>query len=92
MLLRGFYGYGQSLLFSYPGTWFSILHWVGFGILIFLFVSLIVSLKKRSLLEQREAVTRGIDILIERYSRGEISAETFKEMKAELEAAAEKSK
>ncbi|HRS04829.1 MAG TPA: SHOCT domain-containing protein [Treponema sp.] len=91
MLLRGFFGYGPSFWSAYPGTWFYILHWVGLGILIFLFVSLIISFKKKSKLEKYEAVTKGLDILIERYARGEISAETFKAMKAELEAA-EKSK
>ncbi|HPC72257.1 MAG TPA: SHOCT domain-containing protein [Treponema sp.] len=54
-------------------------------------MSLILSFKKKSKLEKYEAVTKGLDILIERYARGEISAETFKAMKAEPEAA-EKSK
>ncbi len=33
-----------------------------------------------------DAKRRGIDILIERYARGEIDAETFRAMKAVLEA------
>lgn len=36
--------------------------------------------------DRMESKGRGIDILIERYSRGEIDAETFRSMKAELDA------
>jgi len=30
-------------------------------------------------------VSKGLDILIERYTRGEIDSDTFKQMKSELE-------
>ncbi|WP_304226177.1 SHOCT domain-containing protein [Gracilinema caldarium] len=79
MLLRGFYGYAGI-------GWFSILHWAGIGILLVLIVWLIISFSRKGHYAKQESVTKGIDILIERYARGEISAETFKAMKSELEA------
>lgn len=86
MLLRGFYGYGGNGWFEYPWPWFSILHWVGFGILLVFIVWLIISISKKRHYAKQDAVSKGIDILIERYAGGEISAETFKAMKSELEA------
>jgi uncharacterized membrane protein len=35
--------------------------------------------------DRRDATQRGIDILIERFARGEIDGETFKKMKAQIE-------
>ncbi|MCA1949065.1 MAG: SHOCT domain-containing protein [Treponema sp.] len=86
MLLRGFYGYSGTGWFAYPWTSFSVLHWVGFGILLVFIVWLIISFGRKGHYAKQEAVTKGIDILIERYARGEISADAFKAMKAELEA------
>lgn len=41
--------------------------------------------KKRGYYEKQDAISKGIDVLIERYTRGEIDSETFKRMKSELE-------
>ncbi len=35
--------------------------------------------------DRRDSTQRGIDILIERFARGEIDGETFKKMKAQIE-------
>ncbi|MFZ4618385.1 MAG: hypothetical protein ACOYM2_19650 [Rectinemataceae bacterium] len=51
-----------------------------------LMVVLIVRLGRTGTSDHSGLKERGIDILIERYSRGEIDAGTFKTMKAELDA------
>jgi uncharacterized membrane protein len=85
MLLRGFYNYSGSGFYLYPWSWVSILHWIGIVVLIFLVISLILSVRKRGYTEKQDAVSKGLDILIERYTRGEIDSDTFKQMKSELE-------
>lgn len=86
MILRGFYNYvGGSGFGSYSWSWVSILHWVGLFILLFFIIYSIFYNKKRGYYEKQDAVSKGLDILIERYTRGEIDSETFKRMKSDLE-------
>jgi len=58
---------------------------IGIAIIVLLVVLIARSGSNRrpNILDLKE---KGIDILIERYTRGEIDAETFKAMKAELDA------
>jgi uncharacterized membrane protein len=81
--MRHYFGQGdwvQAQAFGFP--------WGGLvlGILVLgimaLLIALIAKHRKPDLLELKE---RGIDILIERFARGEIDADTFREMKAVID-------
>jgi uncharacterized membrane protein len=73
---------GHALGFPWGGLAMGIL----FLALIALIVVAIVRMGKSSATSFEVAKDRGIDILIERYTRGEIDADTFRAMKAVLDA------
>ncbi|MDA8410389.1 MAG: SHOCT domain-containing protein [Treponema sp.] len=89
-MYHGMYGFGQAFggngYFGFP--WF---HFV-FG---FLFLALVVfgvvysirSIRsgKTGLSNGSDPHARALDIVVERFARGEIDAETFRAMKAELD-------
>jgi uncharacterized membrane protein len=73
---------GYALGFPWGGL---VMGLIGIAIIVLLIVLIVRSgaNRKPNLLDSKE---KGIDILIERYTRGEIDGETFKAMKAELDA------
>jgi uncharacterized membrane protein len=71
---------GQAIGFPWGGIVMAVL----FLAVIALLIVLIVRMGKTRTGEY-VAKERGINILIERYTRGEIDAETFRAMKAELD-------
>ncbi|HCO48362.1 MAG TPA: hypothetical protein DIT55_02565 [Spirochaetaceae bacterium] len=77
-------GFREGYATGFP--WGGIVMGIFMVAIIALVIVLIVRLgknRKPDLIGQKE---RGIDILIERYARGEIDAETFRSMKAEIDA------
>jgi putative membrane protein len=73
---------GHALGFPWGGLVMGLL----FFALIALIVFAIVRMGKSSATSLGVAKDRGIDILIERYARGEIDADTFRAMKAVIDA------
>ncbi len=60
--------------------------WHGFGMVIWLlFLAVMIVLIVKALSGRGEASSTAIEILDERYAKGEISEEEYLEMKAELE-------
>ncbi len=85
-MYRGFNG-------SYAGAGFPFwAHWggIGMGVLLVAAVVLgivaIVRTRKSLRAGTGDAEDRGLEILTERFARGEIDADTFRSMKAELKA------
>ncbi len=74
-----------------PGGYMFGLPWGGlfmgvlFTALIVLMVFAIVRMGKLKKNDPEGGTDRGMDILVSRFSRGEIDAQTFRSMKAELE-------
>ncbi|PKL23497.1 MAG: electron transporter RnfE [Spirochaetae bacterium HGW-Spirochaetae-3] len=67
-------------------------HWGGIGMVIVILAAIaiaivaIVRTGRSNRVEHGAAEARGLDILAERFARGEVDAETYRSMKAELEA------
>ena len=72
--------------YSFGFPWGGLVMGILVLAVIALLVVLIVRQGKSGKPDNSDLKERGIDILIERYTRGEIDADTFKTMKAELDA------
>lgn len=81
-----FYGYGNwdspGFVFSFP--WGGIIMIILVLALIALLTVIVIRLSKNKREDLQDIRNRGIDILIERYAKGEIDAETFRKMKADI--------
>jgi putative membrane protein len=85
-MYRGWNGAGWAMAghgFGFP--WGGLIIGLLFFALATVLVIAIVRMGKAGRLGYDSAKTKGIDILVERFARGEIDAETFRAMKAELE-------
>jgi len=83
--MRGLYGGWAANGYGFPwggAVWLAV--WVGLAALV-AFVAFRAGRSRKTELEN--AKERGIDILIARFSRGELDAEAFKAMKSEIDAA-----
>lgn len=85
--MHGWYGGGWGpggSFFGFPWGG-AIMGTIGLALIALLIVA-IVRFGRLRRPDSQDSKERGIDILIERYTRGEIDAETFRTMKAELDA------
>lgn len=76
----GFASGGYALGFPWGGVAMAVLILALVGFLVFA----VIRMGKTGRPDLNASRERGLDILIERYSRGEIDAEAFRAMKAEL--------
>jgi uncharacterized membrane protein len=81
---RGWNGYGAMNGYALGFPWMSLAMGGVFVILLALGIIALVRLAKRDRRAAEAPQERGIDILIGRFARGEVDAETFRSMKAEL--------
>jgi uncharacterized membrane protein len=83
-MYHGWNGNGAMNGYALGFPWMSLVLGVVFVLLLVLGILALVRLAKRDRRFAEAPQERGIDILIGRFTRGEIDAETFKSMKAEL--------
>ncbi|HUX36783.1 MAG TPA: SHOCT domain-containing protein [Rectinemataceae bacterium] len=89
-MFRGMYGYGQGFMgneaFGFP--WLHLMFGLIFVALVVVGIILLIRMARsgKTGLSQGESLySRALDILVERFARGEIDAETFRSMRAEIE-------
>ena len=89
-MYRGMYGFGQAYAgngtFGFP--WFHLIFGLIFLALVVLGIIAVVRAVrggKSGLSQGDDPHARAIDIMVERFARGEIDADTFRAMKAEIE-------
>lgn len=91
-MYRGFYGYGDGYgMFGFP--WLQLILSVAFIVLVIAGIVVLVRLARRQgsggsigdVVPREADLSAAIGILAERFARGEIDAETYRAMKAELE-------
>jgi len=89
-MYHGMYGFGQGYAgngsFGFP--WFHLVFGLAFVALVIVGIIYILRTARsgKTGLSQRDDLhARALDIMVERFARGEIDAETFRAMKAELE-------
>ena len=89
-MYHGMYGFGQGYAgngtFGFP--WFHLIFGLIFLALVVVgMISIIRMAKsgKTGLSQGDDLHARAVDIMVERFARGEIDAETFRSMKAEIE-------
>jgi uncharacterized membrane protein len=84
-MFHGWYGSPGYGAWGYGFPWGGL----SMGILVVAIIAMgivfIVRSGRNRIDDRRDSTQRGIDILIERFSRGEIDGETFKKMKAQIE-------
>jgi putative membrane protein len=85
-MYRGFNGSWAQGGFAYGFPWMSLVMGIIVVALISFSIYSIVRMRRTNKNSIPESKVHGMDILIDRYARGEIDAEKFREMKDVLEA------
>jgi len=85
-MMHGWHGGWTPAGFTYGLPWGGVFIGIFALALLVLLAVIAVRLGKNRKQDLQDLKDKGIDILIERYTKGEINADTFRTMKAELDA------